>query len=218
MDTMNAFSSANIKFLLAGLGMTLEVAVISIVLSFLFGIVFALIRYAKVPVLSPIIYVWVETIRNLPLLLIIFFAFFAVPGWLHLDLSKKQAVIFALVLFESALISEIIRGGLLSISRGQMEAARSTGLSYIQTLRFIILPQALRRMIPPLVSQFITTIKDTSLGIIIALEELMHNAQIIYNQKVSYVFPVLLVVALLYFVINFSLSIISRKLEQRLQA
>lgn len=218
MDVMNAFSSANMKFLLAGLGVTVEVAVISILFSFLLGIVFALIRYAKVPVLSQIIHVWVETIRNLPLLLIIFFAFFAVPGWLHVDFSKKQAVIFALVLFESALISEIIRGGLLSVSRGQMEVARSTGLSYIQTLRFIILPQALRRMIPPLVSQFITIIKDTSLGIIIALEELMHNAQIIYNQKVSYVFPVLLVVALLYFVINYSLSIVSRKLEQRLQA
>lgn len=217
MDLVNAFSSANLKFLLTGLGVTVEVAVISIVFSFIVGIVFALIRYAKVPILSHIILVWVETIRNLPLLLIIFFAFFAVPGWLNVDFSKKQAVIFALILFESALISEIIRGGLLSINRGQMEAARSTGLSYGQTLRFIILPQALRRMVPPLVSQFITIMKDTSLGIIIALEELMHNAQIIYNQKISYVFPVLLLVALLYFGINFSLSILSRKFERRFQ-
>ena len=119
----------------------------------------------------------------------------------------------ALTLFESAMISEIIRSGLNSIDKGQMEAARSSGLTYVQALKYIILPQALRRMVPPMVSQFISLLKDTSLAVVIALPELTHHAQIIYGQSSSYFIPILLLVAIMYFVVNYTLSIIARRLE-----
>ena len=113
----------------------------------------------------------VEIIRNLPLLLIIFFTYFALPE-AGLKLEITTAAIVALTIFEAAMISEIVRSGLLSIEKGQIEAARASGLSYIQALRHIILPQALRRMVPPLVSQFISLLKDTSLAVVISLPEL----------------------------------------------
>lgn len=113
------------------------------------------------------------------------------------------------------MISEIVRSGLLSIEKGQVEAARSSGLTYVQALWHIILPQALRRMVPPLVSQFISLLKDTSLAVVISLPELMHNAQIISGQNVNYMIPTFIVVACMYFIVNYSLSILSRRLELR---
>lgn len=216
MDFVGAYSPENLGFLMEGLMITLRVAVISIVFSFAIGLIIAVLRYARVPVLSQLLFLWVELIRNLPLLLIMFFTFFALPEIIRIDLSAEEAVILALVLFESALISEIIRGGLASIPKGQLEAARSSGLGYVQTLRFVVVPQALRRMIPPLVSQFISLLKDTSLGIIVALDDLMHNGQIIYNHDFGYVFPTLILVATIYFVINYSLSLLAGRLEKKL--
>ena len=96
-----------------------------------------------------------------------------------INLSITVSAIVALTVFESAMLAEIVRGGLNSIEKGQMEAARSSGLTYIQALRTVILPQALRRMVPNLVSQFISLLKDTSLAVVIALPELLHNAKII---------------------------------------
>lgn len=174
------------------------------------------LRYAKVPVLSQLIAVLVETIRNLPLLLIIFFTFFALPE-IGIKLEITAAAITALTIFESAMLSEIIRSGLKSIDKGQIEAARSSGLSYTQTLFFIVMPQALRRMVPPIVSQFISLLKDTSLAVVIALPELIHNAQIINGQSAdgSYFFPIFLLAALMYFAVNYSLSLAARRLEVR---
>lgn len=215
MDFSGALSADNLSYMMEGLLLTLEIGVWSIVLSFIFAIIIAVLRYANIPVLSQLLMLWVEVIRNLPLLLIIFFTFFAIPEVTGINLSEKQAAILALTVFESAMISEIIRGGLNSLPKGQTEAARSSGLSYVQTLRFILVPQALRRMIPPIVSQFISLLKDTSLAIIIALEELMRTAQIVYAQDMNFVFPVLIFVAMVYFVINYSLSLVANRLERK---
>lgn len=215
MDFAGAYQPDYIAFLLKGFLVTLEVAAIAIVLSYALGILIALLRYAKVPVLSQVLMLWVEGIRNLPLLLIIFFMYFGVPEF-GPDMTPFQAAVAALVVFESALISEIVRSGLNSIEKGQMEAARSSGLTYIQALRYIIVPQALRRMIPPTVSQFISLLKDTSLAVIIALPDLLNNATIVYNQNVNYVFPVLLMAALMYFAVNYPLSLLARRLERKM--
>ena len=212
MDFINAYSPDNLIFLLEGFWVTLKVAFISIILSFIIAALVGTIRFAKIPVISQILAVIVETIRNLPLLLIIFFTYFALPE-INIKLEIIPAAIIALTLFESAMISEIIRSGLNSIDKGQMEAARSSGLTYVQALRYIILPQALRRMIPPMVSQFISLLKDTSLAVVISLPELTHHAQIIYGQSSSYFIPILLLVAIMYFVVNYTLSIIARRLE-----
>lgn len=213
MDFAGAYSAANLRFLLEGFLVTLEVAAIAIILSFILGIIIGVIRYTKIPVLSQVMFVLVETIRNLPLLLIIFFVYFALPD-VGIKLEVFSAAIAALTIFEAAMISEIVRSGLQSVDKGQVEAARSSGLSYIQTLWHIVLPQALRRMVPPMVSQFISLLKDTSLAIIIALEDVMHNGQIIYNTNTNYIIPVLLIIALMYFAVNFSLSLLAKRLEQ----
>lgn len=212
MDFLGAFSTDNLLFLLEGFYVTLKVAFISIILSFIIGGLVGTLRFAKIPVLSKVLVVLVEAIRNLPLLLIILFVYFALPE-IGINMSITASAIVALTVFESAMLAEIVRGGLNSIPKGQMEAARSSGLSYVQALRLIILPQALRRMVPNLVSQFISLLKDTSLAVVIALPELLHNAKIIQAQQQSYVIPIFILIALMYFVVNYALSLVAKKLE-----
>ena len=212
MDFAGAYTPDNLKFLLEGFWVTLQVAFISIILSFIIGGLVGIIRYAKVPVVSQILALIVETIRNLPLLLIIFFTYFALPE-VRIKLEIIPAAIVALTIFESAMLSEVIRSGLKSIDKGQMEAARSSGLSYTQALIHIILPQALRRMVPPIVSQFISLLKETSLAVVISLPELTHHGQIIYGQSQKYLIPILILVALMYFIVNYCLSMVAQRLE-----
>ena len=151
MDFIGAYSPDNLIFLLEGFWVTIKIAAISIFLSFIIGGLIGTLRYAKVPVASQVLAVFVELIRNLPLLLIIFFVYFALPE-IGIKFSIEWSAIFALTVFESAMVSEIIRSGLNSVHKGQIEAGRSSGLSYIQTLWHIVLPQGLRRMVPPIVS------------------------------------------------------------------
>ena len=139
------------------------------------------------------------------------FTYLALPE-LGINLSITVSAIVALTVFESAMLAEIVRGGLNSIEKGQMEAARSSGLTYIQALRTVILPQALRRMVPNLVSQFISLLKDTSLAVVIALPELLHNAKIIQAHHASEDSNLYLI-ALMYFVVNYGLSLIAKRLE-----
>lgn len=214
MDFAGAYSGANLSFILSGFKITLEVAFLSILFSFILGSVLGTLRYTRIPVASQVVMLVVDTIRNLPLLLIIFFIHIVLPQ-LGIKMSPFWSTVTGLTLFEGAMISEIVRSGLNSIHKGQIEAARSSGLSYIQTLWHITLPQALRRMSPPMVSQFISLLKDTSLAIIISLPELLHNAQIVSGHNLNYVIPVLLFAAMLYFLVNFTLSIIARRLEAR---
>lgn len=212
MDLANALSADNLKYILEGFYLTLKVAGISIILSFVLGAVIGIIRYMQVPILSPILTIIVEILRNLPLLLIMFFARFAMPD-IGIRLDAVPATIIALTLFEGAMISEIIRSGLKSIDKGQIEAARSSGLSYMHTLWHIVLPQGLRRMVPPMVSQFISLLKDTSLAVAITLPELMHHSKIVYGQSYDYVLPVLMLAAILYFTVNYALSLIAVRFE-----
>jgi aspartate/glutamate/glutamine transport system permease protein len=214
MNFIDAYQPAYLKFLLQGFLITLEVAAISILLSFIIGCIVGTVRYSKVPIVSRILAFLVEMVRNLPLLLIIFFTRFALPE-VGIKISIFWSAVAALTVFESAMIAEIIRGGLRSVDKGQIEAARSSGLSNFQTLRHIVLPQALRRMVPPIVSQFISLVKDTSLAVIISLPELMYQSKIIAAQNSNYTIPALLAAALLYFLTNFTLSRIAKRLEVR---
>lgn len=214
MDFSGAFSLKNLAFLVQGFYVTLEVAVIAILFSFIIGGILGTIRFTRIPVISQIVVVIVETIRNLPLLLIILFTYLALPE-IGINLSITFSAIVALVVFESSMIAEIVRGGLNSIEKGQMEAARSSGLTYLQALRKVILPQALKRMVPNLVSQFISLLKDTSLAVIISLPELLHNAKIIQAQSQQYVIPIFMLIAVVYFLVNYALSLVARRLELR---
>ncbi|AZP04077.1 amino acid ABC transporter permease [Jeotgalibaca ciconiae] len=213
MDFAGAYTWINIRFLLEGLLLTLKVALVASLFSFIIGAVLGLIRYLKIPVLSVIVGAVIDIIRNLPLLLIIFFTYFALPQ-IGIRLTIFWSAVAALTIFESAMLSEIIRGGLNSIPIGQTEAGVSTGLTYGQTLWYIVIPQALRAMVPPIVSQIVSLIKDTSLATIITLPELTHHVRIVYGQNTNYVIPMFIMMGLLYWIVCYSLSRFSKKLEK----
>lgn len=212
MNLSQVYSWINIKFLLEGFIVTLQVAVLAIVFSFLMGLLLGFLRHLKISILSPLLTFWVDIIRNLPLLLHILVVYFALPQ-IGIRLHVFWAAVVALTIFESAMISEIIRAGLESIPQGQREAGYSTALTTWQTYLYIIIPQALRAMVPSLVTQFITLIKDSSLAAIIALPDLTHHARVIYNQNTQAVIPMFMAMTLLYFLVCFSLSRASSKLE-----
>ena len=207
-------------FLLTGLQTTLTIAVVAIVLSLIFGTLLALARLSAFRALRWPAGLFVETIRALPVLFIIFFTFFG--GARGIDLFGLRvtwadpvvAAILALTIYTSAVNAEIVRAGILSIERGQVEAARSLGLSYLQTMRHVVLPQALRRMVPPQVSQLITLIKDTSLAYILGAQELVGYGRSFFTFY-SNLLETYIVLACIYFAICYSLSRVSRRLELR---
>ncbi|MGM1046328.1 MAG: amino acid ABC transporter permease [Bacillota bacterium] len=214
MDFIGAYSWPNLRYLLHGFLITLQVAGLSIVFSFVIGTLFGTVRYIRAPVISRLTAFVVDIIRNLPLLLIIFFIGIVLPQT-GMKIPVFWAAVIGLSIFEGAMVAEIVRSGLVSIDKGQIEAARSSGLSHFQTLRHVVMPLALRRMSPPLVSQFISLLKDTSLAVIISLPELMHNVQILSGSNFRYVIPALLLASVLYFIVNYLLSIAARRLEAR---
>ena len=138
MAIAQAFTWSNLRFILDGLLVTLEVAIVSIILSFIIGSILGILRYLKIPILSLVVGIVVDIIRNLPLLLIIFFTYFALPQ-IGIQFSIFWSAVVALTIFESAMLSEIIRGGLLAVPKGQMEAGISTGLTKGQTIFYIVL-------------------------------------------------------------------------------
>lgn len=206
-----------------GLLVTLELAVVSVALSLIFAVVLALLRLAPHPrmrapipgagAVSRAVGFLVETIRSSPLFMLIIYTFIAFPK-IGLDLSPFVAGVVALTLYTSCVTSEIVRAGILSLDRGQFDAALSLGLSYTARVRLIVLPQALRRMVPAIVSQLVTLIKDTSLVAFITVVELFRRSQIL-SQFANNPIETSLVVMALYFVINFSLSQLSTRLEIR---
>ena len=165
--------------LLQGCVMTIELTVITLIIGTILGILFALMKLANNIVLKLIsgFYTWI--IRGTPMLLQLFFFYYGLP-FVGLKLSPFQAAIIGLGLNSGAYMAEIIRGGILSIDKGQFEAAKALGFSYTETMRKIILPQTFKVIIPPVGNEFITILKDTSLVSTIAMVELMRSAQQMY--------------------------------------
>ena len=215
-----ALSWVNIHFLLQGFWVTIEVSVISIILSFIIGLFLGLVRFTRVDAkttrISKVVGVIIDIIRNLPLLLIIFFSYFGLPV-MGLRADAFQASVIAMVVFESAMIAEIVRSGIMAVDPGQMEGARSNGMTYMQAMTHVVLPQALTKMIPALLSQFVSLIKDTSLATIIVLPELLYHAEIIYNQNTNYMIPMYLAVAVMYFIICFALSTFANYISKKIK-
>ena len=214
MDFFDAFSFVNLRFLFDGLRVTVEVSILSIIFSFIIGGVVGVIRFSNIPFLSKILGFVIDIIRNLPLLLIIFFTYFALPQ-IGIRFDIFWSAVVALTIFESAMLSEVFRAGLNAVPKGQMEAGLSTGLTYSETMRAIVISQAFKSMIPAIVSQLISLIKDTSLAVIISLPELTHNAKIIYGQNENYVLPMFLAMTVAYFVVCYALSLVSKYLETK---
>ncbi len=214
-DVMALLSWTNLRFLLEGLGLTLIISVLSIACSVVLGAVISVLRGSPVRLVRAVAGAYVELFKNTPLLLWIMFTFFVA------QLPPLPAAVVAFTLFTSASVAEIVRGGLASVPAGQYEAARSQGFSTVQMYLLVILPQALRNMVPALLSQFVTTIKDTSyLWGAMALQELMGRGMILmnsYNSTVQ-IFAIFALMALIYFVVCFTLSQAVRAYQKRLRA
>ena len=199
--------------LLQGLGVTLEISVLSLILSLVIGLLTALFRLSGSPVARRLAFVYLELIRNTPLLIQIFILYFVFAP--ILDIERFTAAVLALSLFEGAYASEIIRAGILGIPEGQWEAAASLGLSWTQSYRYVILPQALRQMAPPLTSQGISLVKDSALVSTIAIYDLtMQGQQIVAETFLT--FEIWFVVAAIYLALTLSLSALVKLLEWRL--
>ncbi len=201
------------RFLLDGLKVTVKVAVYSVVFSMIFGVLFALGRLSSNRVVSTLSVIYIELVRALPSYLIIFYAYIGLPK-LGIKLETLWFAVIGLTIYTSAVLAEVVRAGILSVEKGQLEAAYSLGLSSFHTLAFIVLPQALRRMVPAIVSQLITLTKDTSLGYIIALQELTRKGQQLFQFNGT-ILETMCVVGMIYFVICYVLSLISTRLEAR---
>jgi len=201
--------------LLTGLLLTLEISVLSIILGIIIGLITGLARLSSSPAPKWLAIGYIELIRGTPLLVQIYIFYFFVGQVFRL--SSFMAGVLALSFFAGAYIAEIIRAGIQSIHKGQMEAARSLGMNYPQAMQHIILPQAFKRILPPLAGQFISLIKDSSLVGVIALVELTRAGREIGTSTFNY-FEVFFTVAALYLILTFSLSMIVQYLERRFAA
>ncbi|UCF32164.1 MAG: amino acid ABC transporter permease [bacterium] len=198
--------------LLKGLILTLEISVLAIILGIIIGLFTGLARLSGSPAPKWLAIGYIELIRGTPLLVQIYIFYFFVGQ--VFKLSNFMAGVLALSVFAGAYVAEIIRAGIQSIHRGQSEAARSLGMNYYLSMRYIILPQAFKRILPPLAGQFISLIKDSSLVGVIALVELTRAGREIGTSTFNY-FEVFFTVAALYLILTFSLSMIVQFMERR---
>lgn len=208
--------------ILEGLKLTIEFSIVTIILEVIFGLIFALMRLSKLSVLRGISTVYVEIFRSTPLLVQLFFIVLGLPAvlpvndWFGQTTYPIVAAAVTIGLNEGAYVTEIIRAGILGVDRGQKEAAQSIGMTGFQTMRYIILPQAFKRMIPPLVNQAAQTIKDTSLLAPVGVIEMVYMAQTVISATYK-AFQIWTVVAILYFIIIFTVSKVAAYLERRFQ-
>ena len=200
-----------------GLVATLRAAVVAMALSMAVGAVLAVGRLSRRAWVAGLAGVWVELFRGLPLLLLILFLFLGLPA-VGVTISVFWALVAGLTLYNGAVIAEIFRAGILSLPKGQTEAAYAIGLRRGQTLRLILVPQAVRRMLPALISQLVTLLKDTSLGFVIGYAELLRNGRTAVEFLGGrYSIPVYTAIAVVYIVVNASLSFLARWLDRRTQ-
>jgi len=214
---------ANFKFLvvqgLLGLGGfaggTLRLAIPAIVLGFVLGILVGLARLARARWISVPAILYVEFFRGVPLVMVIFWIWFIIPQLLRVPIPEYGVALTAFVIFEAAYFGEIVRAGIQSVPRGQVEAATAVGLTRAQTMRFVVLPQALRNMVPSIVTQMIVLFKDTSLASIIGYVDLTKAAQIVNNREIR-PFELYIFIAVVYWICTYSMSRVAQRFERRI--
>ncbi|MBB5535550.1 amino acid ABC transporter permease [Rhizobium giardinii] len=201
---------------LGGLANTLILSALSIALAFPISIVLALARLSKWPILRWPVTVLVYVTRGVPLLMLILWSYFLVPLLTGADVPSFITMLTTLVVYQGAFLSEVVRAGIVALGNGQMDAGRALGHSYLGTMRYIILPQALYNMIPSILSTFVSTIKDTTLGYVINVPDLTFAASQVNNQLLTQPFQVFLILALVYYAICWSLTYVAHRLERRI--
>ena len=200
---------------LGGLAMTLLITAISMVLSFPCAVLIALCRISRRRALQWPSTAFVYLIRGTPLLMLVFWIFFASPVVLGFNLSAFTTIIVAIVCFQSGYMSEVIRGGIEALPKGQTEAARALGLGYFPTTLKIVLPQALYNVIPGLLNNLTAIFKESSLAYVVSLHELTYAAQQVISHEMNKPFQIYALLAAIYFVLCFALSRTAAWLEVR---
>ncbi|HDD0209766.1 TPA: ABC transporter permease subunit [Staphylococcus aureus] len=217
MNDDSGFISKYGSFFLKGIKITILISLIGVALGSILGAFVVLMKLSKIKIISWIASIYIEILRGTPMLVQVFIVFFGITAALGLDISALVCGTIALVINSSAYIAEIIRAGINAVDKGQMEAARSLGLNYRQTMKSVIMPQAIKNILPALGNEFVTLIKESSIVSTIGVGEIMFNAQVV--QGISFdPFTPLLVAAALYFVLTFVLTRIMNMIEGRLNA
>lgn len=201
---------------LGGLAITFLLSVFGLLLAFPLSVGIALARVSPFAWLRRPATVLVYVVRGVPLIMFIFWVYFFVPLLIGRTVSGFTTMLVTLVIYQAAYLAEIVRAGIEGLPSGQTEAARAVGLSYMQTTFKVILPQALYNMVPGMISQFVSTIKETSLGYVISVNELTFAANQINSTLLTKPFQVFLILAAIYFVLCFSLTQVARSLERRI--
>ncbi len=207
------------ELLLAAAGRTLLLTILAIVFALVIGMIFGLMNVSKSRILNFIGTLYVDAIRGVPLLVLAFFIYFGVPQAIKsfvpgFRLGQIPAGIIALSLNCGAYMAEIIRAGIQSVDKGQMEAGRSLGLSYGSTMASIVIPQAVRTMIPSIINQFIITLKDTSIISVIGYQELTNMGKTISGNTLLSL-ETWIIIGIMYMVVIISLSKVAKKVERR---
>lgn len=201
--------------LLSGLGVTVKIAFFAIIIACVIGLIFGILSISKYKIISGIAFIYTTIIRGTPLMIQAMFIFFGLGQFLGIRFNPVSAGIWILALNSGAYLSEIFRGGIQAVDIGQMEAARSLGMPTSMAMRKVILPQAIKIMIPSLMNQFIIAIKDTSILSVISIRELMQSGQIIVGTTYK-AFEIYGIVAIMYLVLITLLMWASKLIERRL--
>jgi len=203
---------------LGGIACTLILSVLGIVLAFPLSVLLALARLSHWRLLNWPATALVYVVRGVPLLMVILWVYFLVPLLIGRNVSGFVTMLCTLVFYEGAYLAEVVRAGIEALPKGQMEAARSLGHSHLGAMRLVILPQALFNMLPSMLSQFVSTIKETTLGYVINVPELTFAANQINNQLLTKPFEVFFILAVIYYAVCWSLTRAAIALERRIEA
>ena len=206
----------NLPFLLKGIQTTLLLTFLAMVGGIVLGTLLALARISSIKPLSIVAASYINFFRSLPLILVIFWFYFLVPLVLGRPVGGFYSVLVAFTLFEAAYYAEIIRAGITSVRAGQFQAARAVGLTYGQSMRFIVLPQAFKAMVPVLLTQGIILFQDTSLVYVVGLKDFLVSAELIANRD-QLLIEMFTFVAIVYLIISYSASQGVRLLQRRMQ-
>jgi len=206
---------ANVPFLLEGLKLTVLISAVSVALALVIGLIVALMRLSRIPILERVAIIYTDFFRSVPLMVILIWLYYCLPILTGVDLPAVASGVTGLSVYVAAYVAEIYRGGIMSIETGQSKAAVALGMTEAQVMRRVILPQAVVRMLPPMGSTFISTFKESALVSAIAVAELMRQANYLaaYTLRPTEVFTV---TALLYLIVTYPQAILVNILHSRL--
>lgn len=211
-----SFLSKYYMFFINGTKFTLLLAFFTVIFGVVLGIILALMRISKSKLLNILGTAYVEFIRGTPVLVQVYLIYYGLPSMLGINLPDIVSAIIALSINSGAYVAEIIRAGIQAVDKGQMEAARSLGMKYTTAMRYIIIPQAVKNILPALGNEFIVVIKESSIVSVIGIHELMYNADTVRGNTFR-AFEPLIIAAFMYFVMTYTLSKFMGKVERRLK-